>query len=87
MSRVNIINKLAKFLKYEVGYILFIVFTIAVCTSWLWVPPLVARRLAYEERVLGEYSYKAIYAVRLSDGRVIKCEHDEIWTKVWRKEK
>lgn len=48
---------------------------------------IVARRLVYEERILGEYSFKAIYAVRLSDGRVIKCEHDELWTKVWRKEK
>lgn len=46
MSKVNTINKLAKFLKYKVGYVLFIVFMIAVCTSWLWVPPLVAS-LAY----------------------------------------
>ena len=48
---------------------------------------IVARRLVYEERVLGEYSFRAIYDVRLSDGRVIKCEQDELWTKVWRKEK
>lgn len=49
---------------------------------------IVARRLVYEERILGEHSFfKAIYAVRLSDGRVIKCEHDELWIKVWRKEK
>lgn len=48
---------------------------------------IVARRLVYEEKVHGNYFYKPIYAVRLSDGRVIKCEHDELWTKVWRKEK
>jgi len=47
---------------------------------------IVARRLVYEDYHLGGYSFKAIYAVRLSDGRVIKCEHDELWTKVWRKE-
>lgn len=32
---------------------------------------IVARRLVYEERVLGKYSFKAIYAVRLSDGRAV----------------
>lgn len=42
MSKVNTINKLAKLLKCEVGYILFIVFMIALCTSWLWFPPLLA---------------------------------------------
>lgn len=48
---------------------------------------IVARRLVYQEWIFGEYSFKAIYAVRLSDGRIIECNHDELWTKVWRKEK
>lgn len=48
---------------------------------------IVARRLLHEDLALGRHSIRAIYAVRLSDGRVIKCEHDELWTKVWRKEK
>ena len=44
---------------------------------------IVARRLVH----INDFLYKAVYAVRLSDERVIKCEHDELWTKVWRKEK
>lgn len=48
---------------------------------------IVARRLTFEDCIQGNHSFKAIYAVRLSNGRVIKREHEELWTKIWKGER
>ena len=47
---------------------------------------IVARRLVSEDYSQGKFEFVAKYAVRLSSGRVIICEHNEIWTKVWKGE-
>lgn len=46
MSEINTINKLAKLLRNRVFKVLFLLFFVALVTSWLWLPPLYAT-LAY----------------------------------------
>lgn len=48
---------------------------------------IVARKLLLADYVKGRFEFVAKYAVRLSNGHVIICKHDEIWTKVWKGEK
>lgn len=47
---------------------------------------IVARRLVFEDYIQGKYEFVAKYAVRLSNGRIIVCEHNEIWTSILKEE-
>lgn len=48
---------------------------------------IVARRLKWTDYANGKFEYKAVYAVRLDSGEIVQCDHEELWTKVWKGEK
>lgn len=48
---------------------------------------IVARRLRYKESgVDGRVIFEAIYAVRLEDGGLVECKHEELWTRIWKED-
>lgn len=67
MSRVNTINRLAKWLKNDAFEVLVFIFLIALVTSWLWFPPLWAN-LTYGDWTC---AYKECVVIKeVPDGQV-----------------
>lgn len=48
---------------------------------------IIARRIGWNNFVKnGRVLFEVIYAVRLDDGGLVECRHEELWAKVWKGE-
>lgn len=75
-------------LKYRVGKkVGLIQFDVATNRDVINHGRIVARRLKWIDYAQGKFEYAVVYAVRLDSGEIVQCEHEELWTKVWKGEK
>ena len=49
---------------------------------------IIARRIGWNTFAEnGRIIFEVIYAVRLDDGGLVECKHEQLWAKVWKEEK